>query len=52
VNVLSPPPESAALADPQAILRASSLRTSRARFGGGEAFLLGFFIVLVSSSLA
>ena len=27
----------------EAILRASSVRNSRARFDGGEAYLLGFF---------
>ena len=36
----------------EAILRASSARNSRARFDSGEAFLLQFFIILVSLSFA
>jgi hypothetical protein len=41
-------------ADPtnEAILRASSARNSRARFCGGEAFLLGFFTVRFPLPLA
>ncbi len=36
----------------ETILRASSVRNSRTWFDSGEAFLLGFFIVLVFLSLA